>query len=109
MLYLRFGLGRHAVVVSQEDPENLSRFLQTIVANEIVYTTGLACARLSIVALYYRIFGSSNMYYFLQGFAAFIVAWAIATASTSHASVGSVLSLTLINNSMSLPFALVGQ
>ncbi|KAL6699289.1 hypothetical protein J3F84DRAFT_406036 [Trichoderma pleuroticola] len=79
MLYLRFGLGRHAIVVIQEDPENLSRFLQTIVANEIVYTTGLACARLSIVTLYYRIFGTSNMRYFLHGFAAFIVGWAVAT------------------------------
>lgn len=83
MLYLRFGLGRHAIVVSKEHPKHLSRFLQTIVANEIVYTTGLACARLSIVALYYRIFGSSNMLYFLHGFAAFIVAWAIATVNMS--------------------------
>ncbi|TFB04657.1 hypothetical protein CCMA1212_003284 [Trichoderma ghanense] len=79
MLYLHFGLGRHAVVVAQEDPQNLSRFLQTIVANEIVYTAGLAFARLSIVFLYYRIFGSSNMKYFLHGFTAFIVAWSIST------------------------------
>lgn len=81
MLYLHFGLGRHAVVVAQEDPQNLSRFLQTIVANEIVYTAGLAFARLSIVFLYYRIFGSSNMKYFLHGFTAFIVAWSISTVS----------------------------
>ena len=81
MLYLRFGLGRHAVVVAQEDPQNLSRFLQTIVANEIVYTTGLACARLSIVFLYYRIFGTSNMRYFLHGFTAIIIAWTIGTVS----------------------------
>lgn len=109
MLYLRFGLGRHAIVVSQEDPENLSRFLQTIVANEIVYTSGLAFARLSIVALYYRIFGSSNMQYFLHGFSAFIVAWAISTVSPSCSSNDFDFVNSHEKNSLSRLFGPAGQ
>lgn len=79
MLWLRFGLGRHAAVVMQEDPNNIPRFFQTIVANEILYTTGLACARLSLVAFFYRIFGVLSMRFFLHGFVFVIIAWAIST------------------------------
>ncbi|KAH7044539.1 hypothetical protein B0J12DRAFT_577841 [Macrophomina phaseolina] len=79
MLWLRFGLGKHAVAVAQEDPENVTRFFKTIVANEMLYTTGLACSRLSLVALYYRLFGVSSMRYFLHVFVFIIIAWAIST------------------------------
>lgn len=81
MLWLRFGLGKHAVAVVQEDPENVTRFFKTIVANEMLYTTGLACSRLSLVALYYRLFGVSSMRYFLHVFVFIIIAWAISTVS----------------------------
>ncbi|KAL1640682.1 hypothetical protein SLS58_006696 [Diplodia intermedia] len=79
MLWLHFGLGRHSAAVMQEDPKNISRFFQTILANSIMYTTALACARLSLVAFFYRIFGVSSMRYFLHGFVFVIIAWAIAT------------------------------
>lgn len=79
MLWLRFGLGRHVAWIMQNDPKNIERFFKTIVANEVLYTTALACARLSLVAFFYRIFGVSSMRYFLHGFVFFIVAWAIST------------------------------
>ncbi|KAL0262019.1 hypothetical protein SLS55_003454 [Diplodia seriata] len=79
MLWLRFGLGRHSAAVMQDDPKDVSRFFQTILANEIMYTTALACARLSLVAFFYRIFGVSSMRYFLHGFVFVIISWAIAT------------------------------
>ncbi|KKY16117.1 putative integral membrane protein [Diplodia seriata] len=79
MLWLRFGLGRHSAAVMQDDPKDVSRFFQTILANEIMYTTALACARLSLVAFFYRIFGVSSMRFFLHGFVFVIIAWAIAT------------------------------
>ncbi|SCO92004.1 related to integral membrane protein [Fusarium oxysporum] len=79
MLWLRFGLGRHLAWVMQDDPKNIENFFRAIVANEIMYTTALACARLSLVAFFYHIFGVSSMRYFLHGFVAFIIAWAIST------------------------------
>ncbi|TVY74127.1 hypothetical protein Focb16_v004691 [Fusarium oxysporum f. sp. cubense] len=57
MLWLRFGLGRHLAWVMQDDPKNIENFFKAIVANEIMYTTALACARLSLVAFFYHIFG----------------------------------------------------
>ncbi|KAK1844623.1 integral membrane protein [Colletotrichum chrysophilum] len=77
MLWLRFGLGRHEVVVQEEDPMNIVYFYQTIFANEILYPFGLATARLSLVVLYHRIFGLFNARYYLYGLMAFIMAWAI--------------------------------
>lgn len=77
MLWLRFGLGRHEVVVEEEDPMNIVRFYQTIFANEIMYPLSLSSARLSLVVLYHRIFGLFNARYWLYGLQAFIVAWAI--------------------------------
>ncbi|KAL3587771.1 hypothetical protein FPOAC2_13670 [Fusarium poae] len=59
MLWLRFGLGRHLAWVMQDDPNNIQNFFKAIIANEIMYTTALACARLSLVAFYYHIFGVS--------------------------------------------------
>ncbi|KAJ4009610.1 hypothetical protein NW752_009199 [Fusarium irregulare] len=79
MLWLRFGLGRHLAWVIQDDPKNIERFFKTIVANEMFYTTALACARLSLVAFFYQIFGVSSMRYFLHGFVFLIVSWAIST------------------------------
>ncbi|RYC78901.1 hypothetical protein BFJ63_vAg18222 [Fusarium oxysporum f. sp. narcissi] len=79
MLWLRFGLGRHLAWVLQDDPKNIERFFKTIVANEMFYTTALACARLSLVAFFYHIFGVSSMRYFLHGFVFLILAWAIST------------------------------
>lgn len=79
MLWLRFGLGRHLAWVVQDDPKNIERFFKTIVANEMFYTTALACARLSLVAFFYQIFGVSSMRYFLHGFVFLIVSWAIST------------------------------
>ncbi|KAH7151011.1 hypothetical protein DER46DRAFT_689705, partial [Fusarium sp. MPI-SDFR-AT-0072] len=67
MLWLRFGLGRHLAWVMQDDPKNIENFFKAIVANEIMYTTALACARLSLVAFFYHIFGVSSMRYFLHG------------------------------------------
>ncbi|KAK2746863.1 integral membrane protein [Colletotrichum kahawae] len=77
MLWLRFGLGRHEVVVQEEDPMNIVYFYQTIFANEILYPFGLATARLSLVVLYHRIFGLFNARYYLYGLMAFIMAWAV--------------------------------
>ncbi|KAF4894348.1 hypothetical protein CGCVW01_v014048 [Colletotrichum viniferum] len=77
MLWLRFGLGRHEVVVKEEDPMNIIYFYQTIFANEILYPFGLATARLSLVVLYHRIFGLFKARYYLYGLMAFIMAWAI--------------------------------
>ncbi|KAF6826119.1 integral membrane protein [Colletotrichum plurivorum] len=77
MLWLRFGLGRHEIVVQEEDPMNIVRFYQTIFANEIMYPLSLSSARLSLVVLYHRIFGLFNARYWLYGLQAFIVAWAI--------------------------------
>lgn len=79
MLWLRFGLGRHVAWVVQDDPTNIERFFKTIVANEMFYTTALACARLSLVAFFYQIFGVSSMRYFLHGFVFLIISWAIST------------------------------
>ncbi|KAG8362200.1 hypothetical protein FVEN_g37 [Fusarium venenatum] len=79
MLWLKFGLGRHMAALIQEDPKNIERFFKTILANEILYTTALASARLSLVAFFYHIFGVSSMRYFLHGFVVFIIAWAIST------------------------------
>ncbi|KAF5981894.1 integral membrane protein [Fusarium coicis] len=79
MLWLRFGLGRHLAWVMQDDPKNIENFFKAIVANEVMYTTALACARLSLAAFFYHIFGVSTMRYFLHGFVAFIIAWAIST------------------------------
>ena len=79
MLWLRFGLGRHLAWVVQDDPKNIERFFKTIVANEMFYTTALACARLSLVAFFYQIFGVSSMRYFLHGFVFLIISWAIST------------------------------
>jgi hypothetical protein len=72
--------------VLQDDPKNIERFFKTIVANEMFYTTALACARLSLVAFFYQIFGVSSMRYFLHGFVFLIVSWAISTVcgSTMH-------------------------
>lgn len=84
MLWLRFGLGRHLAWVVQDDPKNIERFFKTIVANEMFYTTALACARLSLVAFFYHIFGVSSMRYFLHGFVFLIVAWAISTVCGQH-------------------------
>lgn len=64
----------------QDDPKNIENFFKAIVANEIMYTTALAYARLSLVAFFYHIFGVSSMRYFLHGFVVFIIAWAISTA-----------------------------
>lgn len=84
MLWLRFGLGRHLAWVMQDDPKNIENFFKAIVANEVMYTTALACARLSLVAFFYHIFGISTMRYFLHGFVAFIIAWAISTVKITH-------------------------
>ncbi|KAF5566237.1 integral membrane protein [Fusarium napiforme] len=64
---------------SQDDPKNIENFFKAIIANEIMYTTALAFARLSLVAFSYHIFGVSTMRSFLHGFVAFIIAWAIST------------------------------
>lgn len=80
----------------QEDPNNIPRFFQTIVANEILYTTGLACARLSLVAFYYRIFGVLSMRFFLHGFVFVIIAWAISTVRQLNDSYMAVLFYLLI-------------
>ncbi|KAJ3543754.1 hypothetical protein NM208_g3409 [Fusarium decemcellulare] len=88
MLWLKFGLGMHVAVVAQQDPKNLERFFQTIVANEMLYTTALASARLSLIAFLYQIFGVSSMRYFLHGFAILVVAWAISTVNTPYFFVG---------------------
>ncbi|KAK0377456.1 hypothetical protein CLIM01_05184 [Colletotrichum limetticola] len=77
MFWLKFGLGRHEVVVHEEDPMNITRFYQTIFANEIMYPMGLASARLSLVILYHRIFGLFSARYYLYGLMFFIGAWAI--------------------------------
>ncbi|OLN96779.1 hypothetical protein CCHL11_02400 [Colletotrichum chlorophyti] len=77
MFWIRFGLGKHEVVVKEEDPMNLSRFFQTIFANELMYPLGLATARLSLVVLYHRIFGLFKARYYLYGLVAFIGAWSI--------------------------------
>ncbi|KAL0930150.1 uncharacterized protein CTRU02_214970 [Colletotrichum truncatum] len=77
MMWLRFGLGRHEIVVLEEDPMNIVYFYQTIFANEILYPFGLATARLSLVVLYHRIFGLFNARYYLHGLMAFIMAWAV--------------------------------
>ncbi|KAH7190504.1 hypothetical protein DER44DRAFT_816061 [Fusarium oxysporum] len=79
MLYLRFGLGRHLEVVLEEDSRNSTRFLKTILAQELVYTTTLAASRLSIIAFYYRIFGVSTMRPFLHVATAITIAWTIST------------------------------
>lgn len=81
MLWLKFGLGRHEVVVQEEDPLNIMRFYQTIFANEIMYPMGLASARLSLVVLYHRIFGLFSARFYLYGLVAFIGAWAIYAVS----------------------------
>lgn len=83
MLWLRFGLGRHEVVVKEEDPMNIIYFYQTIFANEILYPFGLATARLSLVVLYHRIFGLFKARYYLYGLMAFIMAWAIYAVSNN--------------------------
>lgn len=84
MLWLRFGLGRHAAWArGQDDGANIRRFLQTVMANEVLYTTTLACARLSLVVFYYRIFGVTNMRYWLHFVVAGIVAWALYSVSVS--------------------------
>ncbi|GKT80498.1 integral membrane protein [Colletotrichum tofieldiae] len=77
MFWLKFGLGRHAIVVQEEDPMNITHFYQTIFANEILYPMGLATARLSLVILYHRIFGLFSARYYLYGLMAFIGAWAV--------------------------------
>ncbi|OHE97098.1 hypothetical protein CORC01_07539 [Colletotrichum orchidophilum] len=77
MFWLKFGLGRHEVVVQEEDPMNITHFYQTIFANEIMYPMGLASARLSLVILYHRIFGLFTARYYLYGLMFFIGAWAI--------------------------------
>lgn len=81
MFWLKFGLGRHEVVVHEEDPMNITRFYQTIFANEIMYPMGLASARLSLVILYHRIFGLFSARYYLYGLMFFIGAWAIYAVS----------------------------
>lgn len=83
MLWLRFGLGRHEAWVVAQDPENIVRFYKAIMANEILYTTALACARFSVVFFYYRIFGMSGMRYYLHFMVAFILAWAISSVGFS--------------------------
>ncbi|GKT66886.1 integral membrane protein [Colletotrichum tofieldiae] len=82
MFWLKFGLGRHAIVVQEEDPMNITHFYQTIFANEILYPMGLATARLSLVILYHRIFGLFSARYYLYGLMAFIGAWAVYAVST---------------------------
>ncbi|KAK2056751.1 hypothetical protein LY76DRAFT_627517 [Colletotrichum caudatum] len=77
MLWLRFGLGRHAIVVEEEDPMNLTRFFQTIYANEILYPMGLASARMSLVILYKRIFGLFKARFYLYGLMGFLAMWAV--------------------------------
>lgn len=81
MLWMRFGLGRHAAWALEVDETNIKRFLQTIMANEILYTTTLACARLSLVVFYYRIFGVTNMRYWLHCVVGLIVSWALYSVS----------------------------
>lgn len=81
MLWMRFGLGRHAAWALGQDEMNIQRFLQTIMANEMLYTTTLACARLSLVVFYYRIFGVTNMRYWLHFVVGFIVAWSLYSVS----------------------------
>ncbi|KAK1579295.1 uncharacterized protein LY79DRAFT_638779 [Colletotrichum navitas] len=77
MLWLKFGLGRHAIVVEEEDPTNITRFFQTIYANEILYPLGLSTARMSLVVLYNRIFGLFKARFYLAGLMAFIGMWAV--------------------------------
>ncbi|KAK2007294.1 hypothetical protein LZ32DRAFT_568629 [Colletotrichum eremochloae] len=77
MLWLRWGLGRHAIVAEEEDPMNITRFFQTIYANEILYPMGLASARMSLVVLYNRIFGLFKARFYLWGLMAFIGMWAV--------------------------------
>ncbi|KAK2038394.1 hypothetical protein LZ31DRAFT_533379 [Colletotrichum somersetense] len=77
MLWLRFGLGRHMIVVEEEDPMNLTRFFQTIYANEILYAMGLASARMSLVILYKRIFGLFKARFYLYGLMGFLGMWAV--------------------------------
>lgn len=83
MLWVRFGLGRHAAWARAQTPDgaNIRRFLQTVLANEVLYTTTLACARLSLVVLYYRLFGLTTMRYWLHGVTGLIVAWALYSVS----------------------------
>lgn len=81
MLWMRFGLGRHAAWALQQDPRNVKRFLQTIMANELLYTTTLALARMSLVVFYYHIFGLTNMRYWLHFVVGFIAAWSLSSVS----------------------------
>lgn len=92
MLWLRFGLGRHAAWTRRPESgggdgdnggANIRRFLQTVMANEVLYTTTLVCARLSLVIFYYRIFGVTNMRYWLHFVVAGIVAWALYSVSVN--------------------------
>ncbi|KZL67488.1 integral membrane protein [Colletotrichum incanum] len=92
MLFLRFGLGRHEVVVEKEDHLNITRYFQTMFANEILYPLGLGCARLSLAVLYYRIFGLFSARYYLYGVIAFIVAWTI------YASVPTIVACTPVED-----------
>ncbi|EFQ25975.1 hypothetical protein CGRA01v4_14388 [Colletotrichum graminicola] len=77
MFWLKFGLGRHAIVVEEEDPMNLTRFFKTIYANEILYPIGLSTARMSLVVLYNRIFGLFKARFYLCGLMVFIGMWAV--------------------------------
>ncbi|KAK1983673.1 hypothetical protein LZ30DRAFT_587916 [Colletotrichum cereale] len=92
MFWLRFGLGRHAVVVEGEDPMNITRFYQTIYANEMLYPMALSTARMSLVILYNHIFGLFRARFYLYGLMACIGMWAV------YATLPAILACTPVEN-----------
>ena len=50
------GVGRHEIAVEASDPKELASYYKSLLAVEFIYFAAITCAKLTILALYLRVF-----------------------------------------------------
>ncbi|KAF2463888.1 uncharacterized protein BDR25DRAFT_319620 [Lindgomyces ingoldianus] len=77
------GFGRHIGAAMIIHPTVIKDFMTSIFVLELLYTTAISTAKLSIIAFLWRIFGKTSMRYILVGLLCFTLSWFIAILFTS--------------------------
>ncbi|RFU35395.1 hypothetical protein B7463_g936, partial [Scytalidium lignicola] len=71
------GVGKHIERVQLENPKGAIIMLQTLTPGEVLYTCSVCFSKFSILSLYWRIFGVTNMRKLIIAIACIVTGWMI--------------------------------
>ncbi|KAK9772380.1 hypothetical protein SCAR479_10918 [Seiridium cardinale] len=78
-----YGLGRHTIVTALEHPERVVPFAKGTLAAGVIYNPALVSTKISILALYHRLFPGKRFKWVCVGVGAFVIAYSITAVMTN--------------------------